>query len=192
MPAATKVKSIRMIVPIIADRIRCPGRRSTTDCSDAHPTPDPRTYRGPANRRRLRTVTSTTVGHVRGSLPASSVPAVALDSPTVGTADAAPAGAQPRLASDPAQLADDLVADELAIRDPSTPEPALVAAARRQQVAYRAIGRHPEWDGIIRPEDPGGAGRGLRPQRRRTAAARLDGPRAGHAAGLAHRGAGPG
>nr|WP_237159275.1 lytic transglycosylase domain-containing protein [Mycolicibacterium rhodesiae] len=69
-------------------------------------------------------------------------------------APAAPVGAQPRLAPDPAQLADDLVADELAIRDPSTSQPALVAAARRQQVAYRSIGRHPEWDSIIRPRIP--------------------------------------
>lgn len=65
-----------------------------------------------------------------------------------------PAGAQPRLASDPAQLADDLAADELALRDPSTGEPALVAAARREQAAYRAIGRHPEWDAITRPRIP--------------------------------------
>ncbi|WP_319429008.1 lytic transglycosylase domain-containing protein [Mycobacterium sp. RTGN5] len=90
--------------------------------------------------------------------PASSVPAAALDSPTAGTDDATPAGAQPRLAPDPAQLADDLVADELTIRDPSTPEAALVASARRQQVAYRAIGRHPEWDGIIRPKIPAALG----------------------------------
>ncbi|WP_396930889.1 lytic transglycosylase domain-containing protein [Mycolicibacterium sp.] len=75
-----------------------------------------------------------------------------MDSPSAP--DAAPSGAQPRLASDPAQLADDLVADELAIRDPSTPEAALVAAARRQQVAYRSIGRHPEWDDTIRPRIP--------------------------------------
>jgi hypothetical protein len=73
---------------------------------------------------------------------------------TDSAAPAAPEGAQPQLAGDPAVLADDLVADELAIRDPSTPEPALVAAARRQQVAYRAIGRHPEWNGIIRPKIP--------------------------------------
>ena len=53
-----------------------------------------------------------------------------------------PAGAQPQLAVDPAQLAHDLVADERALRDPSTPEAVLVAAARRQQAAYRAIGRH--------------------------------------------------
>ena len=66
----------------------------------------------------------------------------------------APAGAQPRLASDPAQIADDLVADEQALRDPATAEDALVTAARRQQVAYRAIGRHPEWDPVIRPRIP--------------------------------------
>jgi membrane-bound lytic murein transglycosylase B len=65
-----------------------------------------------------------------------------------------PAGAQPRLASDPAQLADDLVADEQALHDPSTPEAALLAAARRQQAAYRAIGQHPEWDAITRPRIP--------------------------------------
>lgn len=69
-------------------------------------------------------------------------------------ADATPPGAQPRLASDPAQLGADLVADELALRDPATPEDALWAAARRQQVAYRAIGRHPEWDAVIRPQIP--------------------------------------
>lgn len=67
---------------------------------------------------------------------------------------AAPSGVQPRLASDPAQLADDLVADERALRDPATPQPAVVAAARRQQAAYRAIGRHPEWDATVRPRIP--------------------------------------
>ena len=65
-----------------------------------------------------------------------------------------PAGTDPQLASDPAQLADDLVADEQAIRDPSTPEAALQSAARRQQAAYRAIGYHSEWDAITRPRIP--------------------------------------
>jgi membrane-bound lytic murein transglycosylase B len=51
-------------------------------------------------------------------------------------------------------IAADLVADEQAIRDPATPEAALVAAARRQQVAYRAIGQNPAWDSIIRPKIP--------------------------------------
>jgi hypothetical protein len=63
-------------------------------------------------------------------------------------------GAQPEIASDPARVADDLVADERALRDPSTPEAALTAAARRQQAAYRAIGSHTEWDAIIRPRIP--------------------------------------
>jgi hypothetical protein len=66
----------------------------------------------------------------------------------------APQGAQPRLAADPAQLADDLVADEHALRDPTTGEPALTAAAHRQQAAYRAIGRHPDWDATTRPRIP--------------------------------------
>jgi len=65
-----------------------------------------------------------------------------------------PAGAQPQLASDPTQLADDLVADEFALRDQSTPEAALDVAAHRQQAAYRSIGRHPEWDAITRPRIP--------------------------------------
>ena len=69
-------------------------------------------------------------------------------------APAPPAGAQPQLAADPAQIGDDLVADEAALRDPATPEPAMVAAARRQQAAYRAIGRNPDWDPIIRPKIP--------------------------------------
>ncbi len=87
--------------------------------------------------------------------PGSSVPAAALASTTAVAADAAdPPGAQPRLAADPVQLGDDLVADELALRDPATPEAGLVEAARRQQAAYRSIGRHPEWDAIIRPRIP--------------------------------------
>jgi membrane-bound lytic murein transglycosylase B len=65
-----------------------------------------------------------------------------------------PSGAQPVLASDPAQLADDLVVDEQALRDPSTPEAKLQAAARRQQAAYRAIGRDSQLDAITRPRIP--------------------------------------
>ncbi len=64
------------------------------------------------------------------------------------------AGAQPPPAADPAQLADDLVADNQTLHDPSAPEPVLTQAARRQQAAYRAIGYHPEWDGLTRPRIP--------------------------------------
>lgn len=82
--------------------------------------------------------------------PIASLPAPAEPAP----AEPAPVGAQPRLAADPAQLADDLVADERALRDPATGEPALTVAARRQQAAYRAIGRNPDWDAIVRPRIP--------------------------------------
>jgi hypothetical protein len=58
------------------------------------------------------------------------------------------------LASDPEPIADDLVSDEQALRDPAAGEPAVSAAAHRQQLAYRAIGRHPEWDEIVRPRIP--------------------------------------
>lgn len=68
--------------------------------------------------------------------------------------DVTPTGAQPKISPDPAQVADDLAADEQALRDPATPEPALTAAARRQQAAYRAIGRHTDWDAVIRPRIP--------------------------------------
>lgn len=79
----------------------------------------------------------------------TSAPVTLLDDETT-----TPADAQPQLSSDPAQLAEDLVADEQAIRDPSTPEAALQSAARRQQAAYRAIGYHSEWDAITRPRIP--------------------------------------
>ena len=86
--------------------------------------------------------------------PPTAVPVQPMDEPTPPGPAAPAAGAQPKISSDPAQVADDLVADEQALRDPSTAEPALTAAARRQQAAYRAIGRNIEWDAIIRPRIP--------------------------------------
>lgn len=77
-----------------------------------------------------------------------------MDQTTPPNPSTAATGAQPKIASDPLRLADDLVADEQALRDPTTGEPALTVAARRQQAAYRAIGRHTEWDGIVRPKIP--------------------------------------
>ncbi len=77
-----------------------------------------------------------------------------LDEVAATSAADVPPGTQPQLASDPVQLADDLVADEQALREPTLPEAALAAAARREQVAYRAIGRHPDWDPVTRPRIP--------------------------------------
>lgn len=91
---------------------------------------------------------SAVTAHAATSTPA----AVALASTTAVPATLV--GVQPQLATDPAQIGADLVSDERALRDPATPEDALAAAAHREQVAYRAIGRHPEWDSIIRPQIP--------------------------------------
>jgi hypothetical protein len=87
---------------------------------------------------------------------AASAPVIAtgLDESTAASPPNIPAGAQPRLAADPARLADDLVADEQVLHDPSAAESTLVTAARRQQAAYRAIGKHPEWDAITRSRIP--------------------------------------
>lgn len=65
-----------------------------------------------------------------------------------------PVPAQPQLAPEPAQVADDLTADEQTLRNPSSAPEARRATARRQQAAYRAIGRHPEWDAVTRPRIP--------------------------------------
>jgi membrane-bound lytic murein transglycosylase B len=98
-----------------------------------------------------RPVTTEVAASTASSVPTTGSPdATMMDDPTTVAA----AGAQPRLATDPGQLADDLVADEQVIRNPSTPEAELGAAARRQQAAYRAIGRNPEWDAIARARIP--------------------------------------
>jgi membrane-bound lytic murein transglycosylase B len=99
--------------------------------------------------------TTPVAGSTAMTVPANGrVGATVMDDSTVATAADSPAGTQPQLAVDPAKLADDLVADEQALRDPSTPQAALLAAAHRQQAAYRAIGRHPDWDAVTRPRIP--------------------------------------
>jgi membrane-bound lytic murein transglycosylase B len=86
-----------------------------------------------------------------GSTSASTAPTATATPPMAATA--LPPVPR-RLASDPVQLADDLVADEQALCGPSSSEAVLIGAARRQQAAYRALGRHPEWDVIARPRIP--------------------------------------
>ena len=83
--------------------------------------------------------------------PAPATPAT--DAPSAAAPQAA--ASEPRhLATEPTRIADDLVADELTLRDPAAAEAALAAAAHRQQAAYRVLGRHPEWDPIVRPPIP--------------------------------------
>ena len=86
-----------------------------------------------------------------GSTSASTAPTATATPPMAATA--LPPVPR-RLASDPVQLADDLVADEEALCGPKSSEAVLMGAAGRQQAAYRALGGHPEWDVIARPRIP--------------------------------------
>ena len=87
-----------------------------------------------------------------GSTSASTAPTATATPPTV--AIALPPVPRRLASSDPVQLADDLVADEQALCDAKSSEAVLMGAAGRQQAAYRALGRHPEWDVIARPRIP--------------------------------------
>ncbi|MGI8661953.1 MAG: lytic murein transglycosylase [Acidimicrobiales bacterium] len=78
----------------------------------------------------------------------TATPTTATTSPAT-TSTSSSAGAQPRVSSDPAALAAQLVLDEQAIRDTATAPGAFNAAARRAQLAYRVVGRHEEWDAIV-------------------------------------------
>lgn len=109
------------------------------------------------SRRAITAVVLLALG-LPGCTQSTAAPGPVVAEPTPATQAAAatsmPGGAQPRLAADPVRIADDLVADEQSLRDPSTAEPALTSAARRQQAAYRAVGRHPDWDAVVRPLIP--------------------------------------
>ncbi|MGH9119957.1 MAG: lytic murein transglycosylase [Acidimicrobiales bacterium] len=56
---------------------------------------------------------------------------------------------RPRAAADPVGLAAQLTAAEQAIRNPATAPDVVAAAGHLQQVAYRQLGIHPEWDAEV-------------------------------------------
>jgi len=56
---------------------------------------------------------------------------------------------RPRPAGEPVALATQIVAAERAVRDPATAPDVLAAAGHLQQVAYRLLGDHPEWDAAV-------------------------------------------
>ena len=65
-----------------------------------------------------------------------------------GTADVGP-GASAARPHNAHQALTALVASERVIADPDAPVPALVRAARQQQLAYRAAAAHPGWDEAV-------------------------------------------
>jgi len=116
------------------------------------------TRSGLTHNRGMRWGTTVLVVAIAFALVGCSGSTISLTAPMATAKQPVAATALPpaprRLASDPAQLAGDLVADEQALRDPSSSEAVLTEAARRQQAAYRVLGGHPEWDAIARPRIP--------------------------------------
>jgi membrane-bound lytic murein transglycosylase B len=74
--------------------------------------------------------------------PTTTVPVAASLAPVL-------AGEPARAAEDPTALAAQIVDAEQTIRDPATPPEIVDAAGRLQQVAYRRLGEHPEWDEAV-------------------------------------------
>lgn len=89
-----------------------------------------------------RTTTSTTAAPT--TTVATTVPTTAAPAPVDLFALRPPAPPP-----DPAALARELAAADATIRDPSTSTAAVAAAALAQQVGYRQLGAHPEWDGAV-------------------------------------------
>lgn len=67
----------------------------------------------------------------------------------------------PAPAGDPVSLAEQIAAAEAAIRDPAVDGEVLARAALAQQVAYRQLGGHPEWDAPVLAAVPEGIRRAV-------------------------------
>jgi membrane-bound lytic murein transglycosylase B len=82
------------------------------------------------------------------SSPSSTTATTAPASTTTSTVDVL-ALRPPAPANTAAGLAEQIAAAEAAIRDPATGEVELAVAGLAQQVAYRQLGTHPEWDEAV-------------------------------------------
>lgn len=100
-----------------------------------------------ASRRPTTTASApTTTTAPTTTLPPTTTSTVPPPPPVAGALAPVVAGQQPVAATDPVALADQILQSELVVRDPSSAPEVLVAAGRLQQVAYRRLGEHPEWE----------------------------------------------
>ena len=79
---------------------------------------------------------------------ATTLPAPPPPEPTTTVPPAVTAG-PPLAANDPVALAGQLASAERAIRNPATPADQLTAAGHLQQVAYRQLAAHEDWDAAV-------------------------------------------
>ena len=95
-----------------------------------------------AERAPVRTTTSTTTTRLTTSSTAAPAPTT---TSTAGPVDMF-ALRPPAAAGDPASLAEQITTAERTIRDDLSTDAAVAEAALAQQVAYRQLGAHAEWD----------------------------------------------
>lgn len=88
------------------------------------------------------------------STPASTSAITSTTTAPPGPATSTVEPSAPPAPSTPAEAAASVTAAEDAIATPSTTGEALASAAKRQQVAYRAVAAHPEWDAAVRDAVP--------------------------------------
>jgi membrane-bound lytic murein transglycosylase B len=106
---------------------------------------------GPTTRAIAATSSTWHVVTTMTSRPSTTTTAAPTTTTTAAptTTTAPPVTLPPKAAVDPVALAQQIVAAERAVRDPATPAPTVAAMAWQEQVAYRALGAHPEWDPAV-------------------------------------------
>jgi membrane-bound lytic murein transglycosylase B len=97
-----------------------------------------------SDRAAARSTGSVRVTTTTRAVTTTAVPTTTTPPPTTRVPEQRPVAA-----ADPAGLAAQLVLAESVIADPATSPSQLAAAAHLQQVAYRQLGRHPEWDAEV-------------------------------------------
>jgi len=105
--------------------------------------------------------TTTTTAPATTTAPTTTAPATPggplAPTPTVAPMDVN-ALRPPAPAGEPAALAAQIAAAEATLRAPGAAEGDVAAAALAQQVAYRQLGDHPEWDAAVQAAVPPGLG----------------------------------
>ncbi len=101
------------------------------------------------------TTTSTSTTTSSTTLPPTTSTTVAPTTTTAAPVDVF-ALHPPAPGADPVALAQQLIAAETTLRDPSAGEEATATAALAQQVAYRQLGIHPEWEADVTARLPEG------------------------------------
>ena len=94
--------------------------------------------------------TSTTTSTRQPALTTSTTSTTTTSTTALPGGPVAPNGRRrPPPPADPASLAREIEVTERALRDPSTPASARPVLGHRNQIAYRTLGIHPEWDADV-------------------------------------------